>query len=443
MLNINLAARRPNCAGFSRRDMLKIGALAPLGLGLPQLLSSEARASSAGGGGVAKAKSCILVFLSGGMSHHDTFDPKPNAPTEVRGPYGTIETSVPGLRIVEKLPEMAKVMDKVALVRSGSHDNDHHETAVNWVLSGRFGSPFGDWPAIGAVAAHETGFSGTLPPYVAVPNNPSFTWELGKSAYLGGRYESFKAGDPNAANYQVRDLAPPPGVSDASDARRRSLLGSLDTLDHRILGNDQLATFDEFQQRAAQIVLSPQAKSAFNIAGEPDGLRDRYGRNTFGQSCLMARRLVQSGVRFVTVNSSGWDTHQKIYPDYERRLPDFDHGLSSLLSDLDERGMLSDTLVAVFGEFGRSPKINKDEGRDHWGRAASMLFAGAGVQRGLVLGETDVQGGYVTNRPVRPADVAYTILATLGIDPHKFLATPDGRPVEILDEGEMLHELFA
>jgi hypothetical protein len=187
-----------NCTGETRRDVLRVGALA--GLSLPALLRAEARAANKSSAKGARARSVVLVFLGGGLSHHDSFDPKPDAPDDIRGKYGLIDTVVSGLRISDELPLMAKVMDKLALVRSGAHNNDHHETATNWVLSGRFGTPFGDYPAVGAVVAHETGFSGTLPPYVAVPRNPSFTWELGKSAFLGGRYESFKAGDPNQAN---------------------------------------------------------------------------------------------------------------------------------------------------------------------------------------------------------------------------------------------------
>src|SRR5205085_1096344 len=196
--------------------------------------------------------------------------------------------------------------DRIALVRSGAHNNDHHETATNWVLSGRFGSPFGDYPAIGAVVSHQLGFRGTLPPYVAVPRNPSFTWELGKSAFLGGRYESFKAGDPNTPNYQVQDLTTN-GLAAERAGRRESLLSAVDGLARRVEGNDQIATYDEFHARAREMVLSPQARRAFAIDHEPEKLRDRYGRNTAGQSMLLARRLVESGVRFVTVNYGGWD----------------------------------------------------------------------------------------------------------------------------------------
>ena len=442
MLDISPGSARSRlCNGHSRRDFLRVGALTPLGLSLASLLSFEK--AIAGAAAQSRAKSVILVYLGGGISHHDTFDPKPEAVEEIRGKYKTIPTNVTGLHVTELLPNMAKVMDKVALIRSGTHENDHHETATNWVLSGRFGSPFGDYPAMGAVVAHETGFSGIVPPYVAVPKNPSFTWELGKSAWLGGRYESFKCGDPNDANFKVRDLSKPAEITPQVLERRRSLLAAVDQLAARVKGNDQIATYDEFGQKAADMVLSPQAQAAFDIGAEDAKLRDEYGRHEFGQSCLMARRLVESGVRFVTVNNGGWDHHKKIFEGLDKKVPAFDQGFSALIRDLDQRGLLKDTLVVAMGEFGRTPKLNKDAGRDHWGRAGSLIFAGAGVQGGRVIGATDKNGAFVTDRPVRPADVCWTIYESLGIDPAKELRTPEGRPVSILAEGGAIKELYA
>jgi hypothetical protein len=440
---LNRSAAR-TCDGRTRRDVLKVGSLGLAGLTLPGLLRAEAAAKASGPARKgARAKSVVLVYLGGGLSHHDSFDPKPEAPEDIRGKYATIPTNVPGLSIGEKLPGMAKVMDRLTLVRSGAHNNDHHETATNWVMSGRFGTPFGDYPAIGAVVAHETGFTGTVPPYVSVPKNPSFTWELGKSAFLGGRFESFRAGDPNQANYRVQDLQPAGGVSPKQAERRESLLRTVDGLAKRVEGNDQIATYDEFHARARDMVLSSEARRAFAIDQESEKLRDRYGRTTPGQSMLLARRLVENGVRFVTVNYGGWDHHGKIFEALDKKLPEFDRAVSALVEDMDGRGMLDDTLLVVMGEFGRGPKINKDAGRDHWGQAASLLFAGAGVKRGFVLGKTDKHGAYATQRPVSPADVAYTILDTMGIDPRKQLKTPDGRPIEILDLGEPVKEMFA
>lgn len=440
MLDVSLGRSTSRlCSGSSRRDFLRVGGLGALSL--PLLLKAEAAAAEKRP--KARAKSVLLVFLGGGISHHDTFDPKPDAPAEIAGKYKTIPTVLPDLRVSEMIPRLAKVMDKLTLVRSGAHTNDHHETATNWVLSGRFGTPFGDYPAIGAVAAHHFGFTSTLPPYVAVPRNPSFTWELGKSAFLGGRYESFKAGDPNQPGYKVQDLSAAEPLTPRKVERRESLLKAVDGLARRVEGNDQIATYDEFHQRAASMILSSEARRAFAIDEESPKLRDAYGRTTAGQSMLLARRLVESGVRFVTVNYAGWDHHAKIFDSLDKKLPEFDQAVSALVTDMHNRGTLENTLLVVMGEFGRTPKLNKDAGRDHWGPAGSLLFAGAGVKAGFMLGKTDKHGAYTTQRPVSPADVAYTVLDSLGIDPRKQLTTPDGRPLEVLDQGELVRELFA
>jgi hypothetical protein len=439
MLDVSLTAEKHGfCNGWSRRDFLRVGALAPFGLSLGSLLAAEKSAAKR-----ARAKSVLLVFLGGGISHHDTFDLKPDALEEIRGKYKGIPSNIPGLHVGELLPKMAKTMNKVCLVRSQQHGNDHHETATNWVLSGRFGSPFGDHPAMGAVVAQQTGFSGIVPPYVAVPRNPSFTWELGKSAWLGGRYESFKAGDPNAKDFKVRDLSLPKDVTPKTLERRATLLKAVDSLGAHVQGSDQITTYDEFHQKAAQMVLSPQAQSAFDVDSESEKLRDTYGRHEFGQSCLLARRLVENGVRFVTVNYAGWDHHAKIFEGLDKKLPQFDQGFSALIDDMTERGLLKDTLVVCMGEFGRTPKINKDAGRDHWGHAGVMMFAGAGVRGGKIIGATDKTGSQVTDRPVSPADVCWTVYEALGIEPNRELLTPEGRPVAILDQGATIHELYS
>lgn len=434
MLKIHLSSS-------SRRSFVQAGALTGLGLSQANLLRA-ADQQPPGATANRRAKSVILVYLGGGLSHHDSFDLKPDAAAEIRGKYSPIDTVVPGLQIGELLPQMSQCMDRVCLHRGGAHNNDHHETATNWVMSGRFGTPFGDWPAMGAVASHESGFPGTLPPYVAIPRNPSFTWELGKSAYLGGRYESFKAGDPSEQNYQVRDVTRAQPLPDVRLQRRQSLLASVDAVTRTIEANDQLAAYDQFQKRAAEMVLSGEARDAFAIDAETTELRDRYGRTTFGQSCLLARRLVERGVGFVTVNFAGWDHHAKIWEGLEKKLPDFDRGFSALVTDMHQRGLLQDVLVVAMGEFGRTPKINKDAGRDHWGPAASLLFCGAGVVPGRVLGQTDRDGAQVVDSPAGPADVAFTIYKSLGIDPHKHLYTPDGRPVPILNEGQCIEALY-
>lgn len=438
MLDVSLFNTQSRlCNGISRRNFVRVGAITPLGLSLPRLMAADADAKHA------RAKSVILIFLGGGLSHHDSFDMKPEAVEQIRGKYQSIATTVPGLNICELLPKTAQIMNTLTLVRSGTHENDHHETATNWVLSGRFGTPFGDHPAIGSIVAHETGFSGVVPPYVAVPKNPSFTWELGKSVWLGGRYESFKAGNANDANYRVRDLSAPAGLTPQSLERRKSLLAAVDQLATRVKGSDEIATYDEFSRKAAEMVLSPQAQAAFAIEREDTKTRDEYGRSEFGQSALLARRLVENNVRFVTINYGGWDHHGEIFKGLDKKLPEFDQGYSALILDLDQRGLLDDTLVLTMGEFGRTPKVNDKAGRDHWGRAGSMLWAGAGVARGRVIGATDKNGAFVTDRPVRPADVAWTVYNALGIDPSKELFTPEGRPVSILAEGATVTELFS
>ena len=384
--------RNPPCPGVSRRDFVRAGALGAFGLTIPGLFAGHARAAAA-----PRAKSVLLVFLGGGLSHLDTFDVKPDAPQEVRGKYGTIPTNVTGLQFCELLPKMARTMDKVCLVRSQCHGNEQHQAATNWVLSGRSASSFGEHPSIGAVVAHRSGSAGSLPPYVAIPRNPSFTWELGKSAGLGRRCESFAAGNPNDPNFRAPD-------------------GSI-----------------------------PHAtRAAFDVGAEPCPLRDRYGRSEFGQGCLLARRLIERGVKFAQVNFGGWDHHEDIWGGLERRLPDFDAGFSTLIQDMHDRGLLAETLVVCLSEFGRTPKVNPDAGRDHWARAGSMLFAGAGVQGGSVVGATDKHGASVTDRPCGPADVASTIYDAIGIDPRAGVPTPDGRPpVAILDQGARIDEVYA
>lgn len=376
----------------NRRQFLRAGALAACAVSLPKPLRAETT-----GERKPRARSAILVYLGGGLSHIDSFDLKPGAPAEIRGEYRPISTRVPGLLVGELLPNLARCIDKLTLVRSASHDCNHHETATNWVLSGRFGSPFGEFPAMGAVAAQQLGCQGLLPPYVAVPRNPSCTWELGRSAFLGDRYESFQTGNLS-------------------------------------LGDERRSAFDEFQPRAAAMALSGEARQAFAIDREKAATRDRYGRGTFGQNCLLARRLVERGVRFVTVSLGGWDHHAKIGIGLGRMLPRFDLGFSALIEDLHVRGLLDETLVLACGEFGRSPKMNADAGRDHWPAAASLVFAGAGAPPGQVIGKTDPHGAYVIGRPVSPADVARTVYHALGIDPSRQLVTPDGRRLAILAE---------
>ena len=439
----NTNSRR--CDGVSRRDFLRLGGLSVAGLSLADMLRTEAAYAAAGGNPKARAKNVILIYLGGGITHHDTFDPKPEAPEEIRGKYGTIPTKVSGVRFTDQMPQLAQSFDRFALVRSQVSGTDHHETSSQWMLTGNYGTAQGgDFPSIGSVVTHETKPLNTLPPYVAIPRNPSFTWELGKSAWLGEQYESFKAGDPSQETWKVTNLSLQSDVNLDRLGRRRSLLDAVDSLAKKVDGSQDLKSMDSFYQRAAQMVLSEEARTAFDLGKESAATKDRYGRkDRFGMQALLARRLVEANVRFVMLNYGGWDHHGKIFEACDRMLKPLDQAVSALLTDMHDRGLLNETLVAFYGDFGRTSKINKDAGRDHWANAGSMFFAGAGIQPGQVIGATDDKGEYVTDRPVRPAEVAATIYHALGVDYHAELQTPSGRPVRILTDATPIHELWS
>jgi len=443
MLDIDSGAEQMLCNGVSRRSFVRLGALSVLGLTLPDLLKLESERAMAATAPAVKAKNVLLIYLGGGLTHHDTFDPKPQAPQEIRGKYGVIPTGISGVRFSDKMPELAKCTDLFALCRSQVTGSDHHETAAQWVLTGNYGvMQGGDYPSIGSIVTHELPALNTLPPYVAVPKNHSFTWELGKAAWLGERYESFKSGNPGDANWKVPDLSLLPDVNADRLNRRQSMLKAIDNLARKVEGSDQLSSMDTFYQRASQMILSSEARTAFDLSKEPDSVRDRYGRDFWGAQALLSRRLIEGGVRFVLMCQGGWDHHSNIFPSCDNSLPRLDKSVATLLRDMSERGLLKDTLVAMYGEFGRTSKINKDNGRDHWGNAGVMLFAGAGVRGGQVIGTTDERGEYVTERPIRPPEIAATIYSALGIDYSRVLYTPQSRPVPILPECEPIKELW-
>ena len=444
MLDVDAGNGQTLCNGMTRRHFVRLGALSVLGLTLPDLLRLEAAQAAEKAARKTKAKSVLLIYLGGGLTHHDTLDPKPDAPQEIRGKYGTIATGLAGIRYSDKMPELAKCTDLYALCRSQVTGSDHHETAAQWMLTGNYGvMQGGDYPAIGAIVNHELPAVNTLPPYVAVPRNHSFTWELGKAAWLGERYESFKSGDPSASDWKVPNLSLLPDVPQERLSRRENMLHAIDSLAARIDGSDQLASMDTFYQRAAQMILAPDARQAFDLTRETAATRDLYGRkDRWGAQALLSRRLIEAGVRFVLLSYSAWDMHSSIFPACDNALPGFDRAVAALLRDMKQRGLLEETLVAMYGDFGRTSKINKDNGRDHWGNAGVMLFAGAGVRGGQVIGVTDERGEYVTERPIRPPEIAATIYSALGIDYDKYLTTPQGRPVRILPECEPINELW-
>lgn len=443
MLDLDANREALCCDGVSRRDFLRVGALSALGLTLPGMLEWERAQADVKQPNRAKAKNVLLIYLGGGLTHHDTFDPKPDAPQEIRGKYGVIPTGIAGIRFSDKMKEMAKITNLYALCRGQVVGSDHHETAAQWMLTGNYGvMQGGDYPSIGSIVNHETQPLNTLPPYVAIPRNHSFTWELGKAAWLGERYESFKAGSAGEKNWQVPNLSLLAEVPQERLARRQNMLKAIDGLAKRLDNSDAVASMDAFYQRASQMILAPEARQAFDLNKENDKTQERYGKDHWGRQALLARRLIEGGVRFVMLNQGGWDHHSNLFPSCDSALPALDRSIATLLQDMNERGLLKETLVAMYGDFGRTSKINKDAGRDHWGNAGVMIFAGAGVRGGQVVSATDERGEYVTERPVRPPEVAATIYHALGIDYEKRLYTPQARPVPILPECETIKELW-
>ncbi len=438
------------CDGVARRDFLRLGAAGVFGLGLtlPELLAREARAGEAGK--PTKDVSLIFLFLHGGISHMDSWDLKPDAPAEFRGDFAPIDTNVPGVRICEHLPRTAKQMDKIALIRSFRHQNSDHGPADHYILTGYFPtagfnptlSPNNQRPAHGAVIAKTLGPRGSVPPYVCLPKmHPS-----AGSAYLGPVAAPFVIdADPNAPDFAVPDLAPPAVIDASRLEAREALLARVDRFQKaaEARANCDAGAVGVFQRKAFELMTSPEAKKAFDIHAENDALRDEYGRNNLGQSCLMARRLVQAGVRCVAIDHSNWDTHDANFRVLkDQLLPKLDAGLSTLFRDLADRGLLDSTLVVVTGEFGRTPRINKNAGRDHWGPAFTVALGGGGIKGGCVVGKTDSRAEKPADDPCGPEDLAATLYHCLGIDPNEEFYTPEGRPVKIVNNGRVLQALL-
>jgi hypothetical protein len=417
---------------FGRRDFLRIGSLGALGVSIDGILRAGAK----------KDISCILLWQSGGCGHLDTFDLKPDAPKEIRGEFKPIPTNVPGIQICEHLPFTAKQADKFTILRSMKSRENNHERAINYLLTGYLPLPTLEFPSMGSVVSKELGPKNGLPPYVAVPNTfPSYG-----GGYLGGAYNPFIAGDPNVSGYQVRDLTLPADVDWTRVANRNFLLKQMDAKFSAIESSTDMAAMDAFYQKAYDLLKSPAARKAFEIGAEKESLRERYGRTPVGQGALLARRLVESGVRFVTV-AKGWlnyDTHGDNFNIMKKALlPEFDRAFAGLLEDLHERGMLGTTLVIAMGEFGRTPKVNDAAGRDHHSKAWSIALAGAGIPGGRVLGATDQNGVQVTDLPVEPEDLLFTIYTILGVDPTREYQTPIGRPVKPVNGGHFIPGLLS
>jgi hypothetical protein len=423
---------------FDRRAFVKAGSLRLFGfLGLGDVLRMRAEAPAP----TKRDISVIHLWLTGGVSQLDTWDPKPEVETKYRSLFKPIETKVSGIRVSEHLPLTAKQADKFVIIRSMTHKQAAHEAACNLILSGHDPLPTIQHPAMQTVVAKELGPRTELPPAISIPQATG-SWE--KSGFLGPQFNPFNAGNPNVENYKVRDLDLPMGVDWSRVDHRRSLLAAVDERFRKWDTTGISESMDAYHQTAFQLMRSERAKKAFQIGEEPEALREKYGRTSLGQGSLLARRLVEAGVRFVTVSRgfNTWDHHRDIFPLLQNDfLPELDRAFSTLLEDLSARGMLDSTLVIATGEFGRTPEINAMGGRDHWPNAFSMVLAGAGITGGRVWGSTDDKGMFVKDNPVDVADISATIYQKLGIRYQKEYVSNIGRPIR-LSQGKPLDFLM-
>ncbi|RLT10017.1 MAG: DUF1501 domain-containing protein [Planctomycetota bacterium] len=425
-----------------RRDFLRVGVCGVLGLTLGDFFRLEARAeqkfyeSKEG-----KAKGVIQIVLPGGMAHQESWDPKPEAPLEYRGPFGVAKTNVRGVVLNENFANVAKIADKMTIIRSIAGKEADHGRASYAMFTGYRKSPAIEHPAIGAVVSHELGSKQNLPPYVAVPN----ATEYAGTGYLGSQFGPFGIGsDPGRSGYQVKDLMLPAGVDDYRFYKRQRIRETVDEHFRKIASKaEALGAMDKFYERAYAMISSPAAREAFDITKESDATKSKYGNNEAGMRFLLARRLIEAGVRFTTVSFGGWDHHAGIENAMRRQAPTLDQALAGLISDLDERGMLDSTLVLVTSEFGRTPKINATAGRDHFPRVYSVAMAGGGLQRGLVYGSSNSTASEPEENPVRIEDVLTTVYQQIGINADKELMAPGARPIEIIDGGEVIKELVS
>ena len=433
-----------DCEGFARRDFLKIGAAGVFGLSLPQILELEARADVPAGRQQRRADSVIFVWLSGGPATIDMWDLRPNAPDGIRGEFRQIPTSANGIQICEHLPRMAQTADKCTIVRSLAHTIPSHGPATVFMTTGNKPSPAVQYPALGSLATRLLPAAAGVPPYVSfgeVRNGAA-----GAAGYLGTAYNPFIVeGAANNGNYRVRGITLPNGFTLNQLENRNRLMENFDRGFQAADRNADLVDgLDAFHRQALEILRSNRTRNAFNLNQETQQVRQRYGMTPIGQGALAARRLIQAGVRFVTVTLGGWDTHGQNFNALRTRLlPQLDQTLSALIEDLAAQGMLDRTIVYCAGEFGRTPRINRNSGRDHWARSMAVVLAGGGFRRGYAHGTTDVQGMAPATEPCTPDDIAATIFSNLGIDPHQELMTPSGRPIQLFREGRVVPRLLS
>ena len=419
-----------------------------VGLGLADLLRLRAEAAAAHGKADSGDTRCILVWLDGGPTHHETFDPKPDAASEIRGEFKPISTSVPGIRFSEAVPKLASIADKLTVIRSICHKDPNHGGGNHYMMTGKptpvpvnCGAFVTFHPSFGSVVAHHRGVQNGIPAYMTLPRQS----RSGGPNFLGAEHAPFIVdGNPNDQRFRVRDVVLPKSISDGRALRRRELRSTLDRMKRfREEGsNDPSLAFDSYYDQGLQLVTSETAQAAFDVHQEPDAVKERYGRNDFGQRLLLARRLTEVGVPFVTVYHGGWDHHESIFKALEEKMPPVDQGISALINDLDARGTLGNTLVILLGEFGRTPKINERGGRDHWPHAMSVLMAGAGIPGGQVVGATDKNGAYANDQVHSPEDFAVSLYTKMGIDPHQIFRDSVGRPVPLVNGGQPIPELF-
>jgi hypothetical protein len=432
-----------NCAGKSRRDFLKIGALAGMGLALPDMIRMREAAAAQG----KTPANVIFLFLDGGPSHLETFDMKPDAPAEIRGDFKPMETNVSGIRICELLPKTAKVMNLFTILRSVSHNDSNHSAGNHFMTTGQptpipvgCGSSVSYHPAMGAFASHERQVPRGMPSYVVLGGGmrsagPNFLGPAHGPLVVGGY--------PEGDDFKVKDVTLPGGIDQARLDARRGLLSQIDRLQREAEStNDPARALDSNGAKAYDLITSPAAKAAFDIAKEDAKTREMYGRRShFGQQCLLARRLVEAGVPWVSIGWGGWDHHFNIFSDMKKMLPTLDEAYSALLTDLKQRGSLDNTVVVLLGEMGRTPKINSGPGRDHWGPGMSIAIAGGGIPGGTVVGATEPDGSVPSERALTPQDLAVTLFHKMGIDYRKEFHNELGRPLPMINGGEVIKEL--